>query len=216
MLRLDIVLFRDRFQGLVDGSTGPLGDGDQGGVSLGDNVVLGEKVEERLLGRNDVRMEEDLIDDGFDGRMVAELLEVVDREAGWLGVPPATTPTTKTSGPDETTGPNSLAHSDRLGLALFLDLLQFLPSPRDISLGDTRVVDQVQIDVIHPELLERFVDRLRGVLAVGAGPLGRNPQVFARETRLLDGLADLLLVGVGCGERGERGGLDWERRGARG
>lgn len=88
MLRLDIVLFRDRFQGLVDGSTGPLGDGDQGGVSLGDNVVLGEKVEERLLGRNDVRMEEDLVDDGFDGRMVAELLEVVDREAGWLGVPP--------------------------------------------------------------------------------------------------------------------------------
>jgi hypothetical protein len=60
-------------------------------------------------------------------------------------------------------------------------------------------VDEVQVDVVEPELLEREVhgvdDGLRPLVAVPQ--LGRDEQLVARDAGFLDRAADALLVAVG-------------------
>jgi hypothetical protein len=62
-------------------------------------------------------------------------------------------------------------------------------------------VDQVEVDVIHLELVEAGLERpRRGVIAmVGVEALRRDEELGAVQPRRADGLADLRLVAVGLG-----------------
>lgn len=50
-----------------------------------------------------------------------------------------------------------LAHTNRLDLPIPQQLLHLLPSALDIILKHPRSMDQVQVDIIHTQLLERFL-----------------------------------------------------------
>src|SRR3954447_3157934 len=63
-----------------------------------------------------------------------------------------------------------------------------------------RLVDQVQVDVVQPEPLQRGVEGAPGVLARCLDPqLGGDKELFARDAAGGDGAADGVLVGVGGG-----------------
>lgn len=55
---------------------------DETRVGLCPDVVLGHELDERLLGRPDVRVEEDLVDDRLDLGILEEHLEVVNLKVG--------------------------------------------------------------------------------------------------------------------------------------
>jgi len=82
--RLDTQAFGDLAYGLIDRSSRLGSDGDQRRVALGHNVLLRHELEEGDALLDDVGVEEDLVDDGFDGADRQELFQVVDRVAGRL------------------------------------------------------------------------------------------------------------------------------------
>jgi hypothetical protein len=61
---------------------------------------------------------------------------------------------------------NVLGNTDRLDFALFVQFLHLLPGTWDIALGDIGVMDEVEIDILDAELLQRLFTRLSGILVV--------------------------------------------------
>ncbi len=61
-------------------------------------------------------------------------------------------------------------------------------------------MDQVQIDVVQPQLLHRGLNGLLGTLVAGVlnPQLGGNEQFLPGHTALGDGLAHGLLIHIGC------------------
>ena len=82
-----------------------------------------------------------------------------------------------------------------------VDPLERLPGLDEEVLGRRRPVDQVEVDVLHPEppeaLLERLEGRVEALLAVPE--LGRDEDLLARQAGGGDRRPDPLLVAVGGG-----------------
>ena len=57
-------------------------------------------------------------------------------------------------------------------------------------------VDEVQIDIVDADLVERFLQGLGDFMVVMVRKLGREEDLFARDTRLAERLSDLLLVRI--------------------
>ena len=94
-----------------------------------------------------------------------------------------------------------IRHADTPRQSLVLDLLHRLPRPPQpllIPIGKERLVDQIQIHVLQPQLLQAGPDRPRDVRDVGAH-LGRHEELLARDPGLRDGGAELGLGVVDLG-----------------
>jgi len=50
-----------------------------------------------------------------------------------------------------------LGNTDRLDFTLLVQLFHLLPCTWDITLGNIGVMDEVKIDILDAELLERFL-----------------------------------------------------------
>ena len=89
-------------------------------------------------------------------------------------------------------------HADGLGQALAVDLLHRPPGAVVVAEG---LVDEVQVDVVEAEPLERRLERTPGVALAGVldPELGGDEQLVARDAAGGDGAADGLLVLVGGG-----------------
>jgi len=82
-----------------------------------------------------------------------------------------------------------------------------------IGVGGRRPVHKVKVDVVGLEILERRGDALFDALMPGVVKLGGDPDLFTRDTRVLDTETDLSLVAVGEGSinvtvASEESGLD--------
>lgn len=55
-------------------------------------------------------------------------------------------------------------------------------------------MNQVEVNMTNAQLLETFFTRLSSILAVNTGPLGGQPVLASRQSRLLQGLTDFFLV----------------------
>ena len=58
-------------------------------------------------------------------------------------------------------------------------------------------MNKVEIDIVETKALERGVNSLRNTLVPGVVKLGGNPDLTARNTRLLDTLSNLGFVTIG-------------------
>ena len=82
-----------------------------------------------------------------------------------------------------------------------------------VGAGARGPVHEVEVDVVNAEVLERRGDALFHTLVPGVVKLGGNPDLFTRDTRVLDTETDLSLVAVGEGSvnvtvASEESGLD--------
>lgn len=71
-----------------------------------------------------------------------------------------------------------------LDQALLVNLLHLLPSADNITVADSRVMDEVQIDILEAELAEAVFAGLQA-RHVAEGPLGGYPEILASQPRLL-------------------------------
>ena len=97
-----------------------------------------------------------------------------------------------------------VAHPDRHRLARCADLFEGLPALEVQVALRGRPVNQIQVDMIEPQLVETDVDRSkRCVVPLSVIPqLGRDEEFVARDSGCGDGPPDTLLVAV------DRGGID--------
>lgn len=146
------VLFR---QPLVDGhhrATLNPGNRDQGTVRSNSDVVL--LVEGDEVAVLEVRMVLDLVDRGRDLCRLEDGLEMLLEEVG---------------------DANGLCAAGSLdGLEVGPLLLQLL-----VAVGEEGAVDEVQVDVVQAELLQREDECLFGVLLVRGADLGGDEELFA-------------------------------------
>lgn len=105
------------------------GTHNQTRVRLRLDIVLLHKLHQRLLARPDIRMEQDLVDDRLDLRVLQEDLEIVDLEVG---------------------------DSDGFDESVCLEFLHFRPGSGDVAFGETGVVDQEEVEILQAELEIRW------------------------------------------------------------
>lgn len=65
-----------------------------------------------------------------------------------------------------------------------------------VGVGGAGPVDQVEVDVVQAEALERRVNALRNHVVPGVVQLGGNPDLTAGDARVSDSVTDLGLVAV--------------------
>ena len=65
-----------------------------------------------------------------------------------------------------------------------------------LGIGRGGPMDQIQINIVDTEALERAIDRFRNTMVPGIMELGGDPDVAARNARILDSLADFGFIGV--------------------
>lgn len=58
-------------------------------------------------------------------------------------------------------------------------------------------MDQIEVDIVKTKALERGVNALLDTVVPGVVQLGGHPDLFTRDTRLLDTLANLCFVAIG-------------------
>ena len=116
-------------------------------------------------------MQLDLVDHGERFRFVAQPLDVVRLE---------------------------VAHADRAGASVFVQRLQGVPRFDEFVLRRRRPVDEVQVDVVHPELVEAVIEGEEGfVVAVSVVPdLRGDEDLLARYAARPHPSADAALVGI--------------------
>lgn len=159
--------------------------------------VLGLAVVDEL-GGGVVGVELDLVDgrDSLAAGVVEELLHVLDAEVGDTNV----------------------LHAARSG-----ELLHLLPGLDEVPVGVVLLkigrvggrgpVNKVEVDVVGAEVLEGRGDALFHTLVPGVVKLSGDPDLLSGDARVLDTLADLVLVAVGEGSvdvavSSEEGSLD--------
>lgn len=94
-----------------------------------------------------------------------------------------------------------IGDTNRLGLARCRNLLHlspFLLQFRLVSVGEERLVNEIEVDVVEAEFLQAGIDGARNILDIG-GDLGCDEELLSRGFGLRDGLSQLLLGAVDFG-----------------
>lgn len=170
-----------------------LGDLEKGGILVKGRVGRAEarvssgvdtlgSVVRNQLGRGVVRVQLDLVDSGHDlGRgVIEELLEVLDAEVGDTDIA-------------DLAGGRQLLH-----LLPGLDEVPVRQVLRQVvGVGGAGPVDQVEIDVVDIQVLQRGGKAILHAVVPGVVQLGGDPDLVAGNAGVLDALADLMFVAIG-------------------
>lgn len=152
------------------------------------------------LGGGVVGVQLDLVDGrgNLEAGVVEELLEVLDGEVGDADVLDAARGGELlhlSPGVEEV--PVGVVLLEVIGVGAGGPVLRFDVSIRaDALLEQYDAYHQVQVDIVKAERLQRRLNALFDPLVPGVVELGGNPNLFTGNTRVLDSLADLMLVSV--------------------
>jgi hypothetical protein len=142
-------------------------------------VLLVHELEEVLGLLVDVRVEEDLVDDGDMLGFVQQDLEIVDLEVAIYGCMFGRRQSPYGRDGDGMRWERNVRDADRLDETSFLERLHLGPGLVDTTLDERGGVDQVEVEVLYPDLCETglagFGDGHLLLAHPEARPLGSDP-----------------------------------------